>query len=662
MDRLVLPLLAVAAEDAPLVGGKAAKLAALAQAGFPGPPGVCVTTRAFALARAAVPAAVGAAGTGTDDEIDVPEPVSCALADALSAAGLLDGPLAVRSSATAEDLDGASFAGQYDTVLGVRGAEAVLDALRACWRSFFSAHAVAARASAGALGSDEAMAVLIQPIVEAECAGVAFSVDPVRLCRETIVVDAVWGLGAGAVDGSVEADSYRVHRATFDVDERHVVEKHGAIVLDPSGGTSLSDVLDVRRRAACLPDPWVQRIAQLALAAEQLFGQPQDVEWAIADGKVWVLQSRPITTLSAELAAARPFPVEWPSAEEARSFWEREWFVGPVPRLPLDADAAAMHGESLRESALLKGEDRYRAVRFHNGRRYHRMAASELREGDRRVRRAAYRDLVARVTGEGRSMWDHWAPEIVAATGRLAAVEPATLDDGALAVYVEDAFGLLLRHWTTHWCQGLLDGVGVNADVLPAVVGRATGLTGAAAEAMAVRLSDGEETVFTRLIAGLHGLALAARGLPRVEAVVADPPADVLDALAALPEAEPLCARLAAFLDEHGDRSGSGFGSGGSITRPTWRDDPGLVLRLTAPYLDPACEAPAEARARALAERDVLLDELCGSCDPDVAAELRRVVGWARRQRTALEDHNHYIDQMSWGQLRRAALAVAAAG
>ena len=658
MDRLVLPLLEATAEDGQLVGGKAAKLAALARAGFPVPSGVCVTTRAFAVARAALPAAVGGSGAQPVDEIGVPEQVARQLADALVRAGLVDRPLAVRSSATAEDLTGASFAGQYDTILGVLGEEAVLAALGDCWRSFFIAHATAARAAAGVAGGDEAMAVLIQPVVEAECAGVAFSVDPVRLCRDTIVVDAVWGLGAGAVDGSVECDSYRVHRGTFDADERHVVEKSSEVVLGPSGGTTIRAVDAPRRRAAILPDPWVKRVAQVALAADQLFGQPQDVEWAVAGGQLWVLQSRPITTLPPEMATAPPFPVEWPSPDHARSHWERDPGFGPAPRLPLDADAAGSHSESFRESSLVKGEDRYRVGEFFNGRRYFRMVPSPLREGDRRVRREAFRHLVARVTGEGRSMWDHWAPEVVVVTDRLARTDPETLDAPALAAYFEDAFGAHLRHYVVHWTQGILDMVSMNADVLPEVVRRATRLAGDEAQAMALRLSDGEETVFTRLIAGLYEIALAARGRPAVEALVADPPPNVIDRLAGLPDAAPLLARLGPFLEEHGDRCGSGFGSGVSLMRPTWRDDPTLVLRMAAPYLDPAAEDPGAARARALAERDALLDQLCAACAPELAAELRRVVAWSRRQRTSLEDHNHYIDQMAWGQLRRAVLAA----
>jgi pyruvate,water dikinase len=677
MAPLVLPLADLLPEARPLVGGKAAALGALLRAGFPVPPGFCLTTAAFAEALAparddlaailadvrpgdsAIAVAAAEACAERLAALAVPPSVAAAIRVALVELGLADLPLAVRSSATAEDRGDVSFAGQYETILGVRGPEGVLAAVLDCWRSFYCANAIAARATAGATSLDEAMALVVQRVVDAECAGVAFSVDPVRQSRATIVVDAVWGLGAGAVDGSVEADTYRVDRATFDSDGRRVVEKRRAVRLGPAGATT-EPVDESLGRAACLPDPWLRRVAQFALAAEQAFGRPQDVEWAIAEGKLWLLQSRPITTLPAELSTAAPFPVDWPSDGHRLSHWEREWWIGPVPRLPLDVDAAESFSRSWRESALLKGEELVMEFALFNGRRYHRMVPSDQPEGDRRVRSAAHRDLAVRVTAGGASMWDFYAPEVVAATGRLGAVEPAALDDAALAGHVEDAFGAHLRHWVVHWCMALLNGVGLTGGAFTAEVAAATGLPRPEAELLALRLSDGDETAFTRLVAGLHDLAAAARAHPRVAALVADPPPDVADRLAALPEAADFRARLAELLRVYGDHNGAGFGSGASLARPSWRDDLPLVLRTAAPYVDPAVEAPSAARERALAARDALVEEVCAGCSPEAAAALRRALPAARRQRLGLEDHNHYIDQMSWGQLRRAVLAAGA--
>jgi pyruvate,water dikinase len=669
MSALVIPLASVRRHDVGRVGGKAAMLGSLHEAGFPVPAGLCLTTAAFAAAlepyrsqltgllrddlrRPETAQATAQAIAATLADLAIPEAVSEVLRQALPAVTGPDEFLAVRSSATAEDRADTSFAGQYETVLGVRGEAELLAAIVACWRSFFSAHALTARAAAGALHGDDAMAVLVQRLVDAECAGVCFSVDPVRQRRETILIEAAWGLGLGAVDGSVAADSYRLHRATFDIDERHIVEKSEQIALDSAGGLRHVPTPPAACPAACLPDAWAKRVAQFAIAAEVALGAPQDIEWAIADGQVWLLQSRPITTLPADLCVTYP-PVAWADDRERRSLWQLEPWVGGRPRLPLDREVADTQYAARAEAALIKGDERVEQSRVFYGRRYLSALPSPLREGDRRVRQAAFRALIERVGEQGLPMWEHWAPEVVAATRRLSTFDVARADGPALADHLEDAFGALLRHWTIHWQQH-------SGDLLIPTIAAVSGLSGPAAEVLAAHLSDGEETIFTQLVDGLYELAQAARSEPTVAALVVAPPADVLDRLAAMPEAVAFRARLEAFLTEYGDRSGTGFGSGGSIMRPTWREQPALVLALVAPYLDPAVESPAAARARARAERDAQVETVCAACpDATAVADFRRRLPLLRRSRTALENHNHYIDQMSYGQLRRAILAAA---
>src|SRR5262249_5047660 len=152
-----------------------------------------------------------------------------------------------------EDRADASFAGQYDTVLGVRDRDALLAAVLACWRSFFTPHALVARAAARALGEDEAIALLFQQMVAAECSGGAFSIDPVRPDSGQIVVNATWGLGTGVVDSQAATDIYRVRRSDLHPVERQIAEKSVQVVLSPEGGLAREPVLEDRRRAACLP-------------------------------------------------------------------------------------------------------------------------------------------------------------------------------------------------------------------------------------------------------------------------------------------------------------------------------------------------------------------------------------------------------------------------
>lgn len=670
MSSFVTTLAAVRREDSGRVGGKAAMLGVLCAAGFPAPPGICLTTAAFRMALAPyrdrmevlltedAPRAAEAIAALLVD-LTVPEVVVTDLRVLLPSLGGPEVALAARSSATAEDRADVSFAGQYETVIGVQGEAALLRAIVTCWRSFYSAHALAARAGAGALGGDEAMAVLVMPVVDAECSGVCFSVDPVRQSREMIVIEAAWGLGLGAVEGTVATDVYRLHRATFTIDERRIAEKPERIGRDPAGGVRHMPVEPAARRAASLPDSWAQRVAQFAVAAEVALGAPQDIEWAIAGGQVWLLQSRPITTLAADLVVSYP-PVAWADERDTRSLWLLEPWMGSQTRLPLDREVADTHYGSRAEAALVKGDERVEYVRTAFGRRYQGMLPSPLREGDRRVRQEAYRDLVERVRTQGVPMWDYWAPEVVAATGRLGVMDHDAADGPALATHLEDAFGALLRHWTIHWQQGMvMRGQPAASDILNDTVAAVSGLTGPAVEVLAVHLADGEETIFTQLIDGVYELALAARAEPAVAALVAAPPEDVLDRLAALPAATAFRRQLAAFLNEYGDRVGAGFGSGSSVLRPAWREEPAVVLALVAPYLDPTVEPPAEERARARARRDARVEEICAACpDPAAVAEFRHWLPFLRRARTALENHNHYIDQMSFGQLRRAILAA----
>ncbi len=676
MDTYVIPLGMVRRIDAVRVGGKAALLGELQAAGFPVPPGLCVTTAAFRLAlgsRAdrihamvrehdlhdpAGAAAAAASISGLLAGLTVPAPVVQALRQALPTLAEARTPLAVRSSATAEDRPEASFAGQYRSVIGVRGPDALCDAILTVWRSFFSSHALVARAAHDSLGGDEAMAVLILPVIEAECAGVCFSADPVDPHRDQVVVTAAWGLGAGVVDGSVATDTAWVRRhgyaEGFEVSEHRVAEKAEKLVLAPEGGLQRVPVPADHRRAACLPEPWLQRVAQFGVAAEVLLGCPQDMEWAIAGGQVWVLQSRPLTGLPPELTRSALFPVTWEDEQDRHHAWVY-YPYWPYVLKPLEMDYARDREAGSRDSSLYAGHEHFERAKIANGRIYTCWVPSDLPAGDRRIRRAAMADLAARLHSQGVTLWEHWKPEIVQATQRLAAFDVDGAEGSELAEHLEDARRVFRRHFAIHGFIGRL-----HLQPLYAAYEAVSGLTGAAVEEAVNHLIEGQETTSTRVIHGLYSLADSARQVPAVAALVADPPADVLDRLAALPQAGAFRSQLADFLDNFGDRCGVGYGSDATIILPTWREDPALVLRMAAAYLDPAVEPPAAARERVLAEREGQVERLCDACgDPEAVAEFLRQLAYARRQAVVTEEHNHYIDQLMNGQLRRAVMAAA---
>lgn len=299
MSDLVLPLAAIdPADPAALgrVGGKAANLAALVRAGLPVPGGVCVTTAAYR--RAVGTALDGLLADGADVLAEkaraavLAVPVPADVADAVRAA-CPEGPVAVRSSATAEDLPDASFAGQQDTELNVVGADAVLEAVRRCWASLWTSRAVAYRAAQGIDHATVALAVVIQRMVDARWAGVLFTANPVTGRRSESVIDAAPGLGESVVSGAVDPE-HLVVDPDGTITERRA-GTGGSVVLARAGGGT--DTV-ARTGTASLDAGHVDALVALGRRAEALFGAPQDTEWAVdGDGTAWLTQSRPITTL-----------------------------------------------------------------------------------------------------------------------------------------------------------------------------------------------------------------------------------------------------------------------------------------------------------------------------------------------------------------------------
>ncbi|MGY4541605.1 phosphohistidine swiveling domain-containing protein [Arthrobacter sp. UYNi723] len=317
----ILGLEAVTAAMVPLVGGKAANLGELLAAGLPVPDGFCLTTEAYREATAghahgtggplaevhaalqATPdgdlpalAALASRARGIIQNAPVPTEVAAAVEQAYAALGD-NVPVAVRSSATAEDLPSASFAGQQDTYLNVVGAAAVVEAVRNCWASLWTDRAVSYRASRGIDPAAVALAVVVQRMVDATAAGVLFTANPLTGRRKQAVIDASPGLGEAVVSGAVNPDHFVVDPLTGRVLERRLGDKRIAVRPIPGGGTRTLAISN-GGAAACLTDKQAAELAALGHRVEGHFGSPQDIEWAIAgDGHFWLTQSRPITTL-----------------------------------------------------------------------------------------------------------------------------------------------------------------------------------------------------------------------------------------------------------------------------------------------------------------------------------------------------------------------------
>ncbi len=312
--------------DQPIVGGKCASLGAMTRAGLPVPPGFAVTTHAFAdsMGRDHVGpylhalldsldvndlhALTEAAGRCRQLVLDAgpSQAAEAVIRDGYrqlcDQTGIENVAVAVRSSATAEDQPDASFAGQQDTYLWIRGADQVVNHVVRCWASLYTDRAIAYRHENGYPHADVAMSVAVQQMVLPRAAGVAFTLNPTNGDRSTIVIDSAFGLGESVVSGSVTPDNYMIDKVIFEITKRTVSAKELECCIE--GGKVVERRLDSERSTApSLTDDEIKSIAKLARQAEKHFGRPQDVEWAVTvddEGAytVHLLQSRPETVWS----------------------------------------------------------------------------------------------------------------------------------------------------------------------------------------------------------------------------------------------------------------------------------------------------------------------------------------------------------------------------
>ncbi len=367
--------------DVAAAGGKGAGLGELVRAGLPVPPGFLLNTAAYESFVKANQIGVAIQGhaslpaTASPDDYEeasrricalfaggaMPPEVAAELREGYrrlgqgkargrspgqgigpdgEVAGGADAAVAVRSSATAEDLASASFAGQQDTYLNIRGIDALTAAVINCWASLWTARAMAYRAREGIQPGDVRLAVVVQEMVGADAAGVMFTANPATGRRDQIVIGAAWGLGESVVSGAVSTDDIVVDAATGKVVSRRTADKQVMTVYaDPAtgmDGTREVPVPDSRRLRPVLDDAAVSRLAGYGTRIAEHFGSPEDIEWALADGEFFIVQSRPITALP---EPAGETPTDW-TVPYAKGLYFRASIVEqlPDPLCPLFAD------------------------------------------------------------------------------------------------------------------------------------------------------------------------------------------------------------------------------------------------------------------------------------------------------------------------------------
>jgi pyruvate,water dikinase len=665
--------------DIPLVGGKGANLGEMTRAGLPVPPGFCVSADAYRLftARAGSTITQILAATRMDDPesiethtaklrdfliaqpmpVDIAEQVLAAYAKLAHRIKGREGgalPVAVRSSATAEDLPDASFAGQQDTYLNIRGDEQLLIHVKRCWASLWTARATTYRHKQGYDHSQVALAVVVQAMIESEVAGILFTANPVNSNRDEMVLNASWGLGEAVVSGLVTPDTW-VATKSGEIVEREIAAKELAIEYEPGGGTREIEVAKERSLVPCLDDKQIGELVTVGARVEQHYARPMDIEWAYAHGSFYMLQARPITTLAApnqadgKLDVPQPAPVQAAMAGE----YNRTMFVEifPDPLSPAFLSAIAPLFQSMLEFTFeTMGFDPPKTIPaigvFYNQPYFYReYIQAALAPLSPQVQQALVTQIVNPFGKHERKLPTEASPAFVGMVTRLlrfmtsfpkqlpsllASYRAEIQRFNALPIESLPDSEIVSRVQTlvfTHASKLL------NYDFLMiALIGITYQMLGTLLEKY---YGDDSEQVRAKLISGVTGnitmqtniklwqLAQEAKSSPTVRSILLAHAQDkddsaIREELAQDGDGRIFLAELDAFLEQYGHREVRM-----DILYPTWGEDPAPVLQFVRGYFDASEQAsPLNQQARLVREREQLAREVDAHVRSDLSGRL----------------------------------------
>ena len=598
------------AVDAAVVGSKAANLAVLRQAGFPVLDGLVLTTEAF---------------HGGDLLPDVHRALDFVQEWSQGR------PVAVRSSGTAEDLPDASFAGQYETTLGVVGRGQLEAAVRASWASLYASRVASYRSATG-IGAT-AMAVLIQPMVEASCAGIAFSAHPVTGIRDEVVINAVAGLGERLVSGEVTPDQWVVEG------DRSTAVVRSAGVID--GATA-------------------RQIAELARRVEAHFGTPQDIEWAIDGEALFLLQARPITSLPEPPVEPIPIDVEVPSG-----YWEHDASHFPNASYPIDSILTNLVSEAVAtwvaEFGYLFDGIEFRDI---GGWTYQRLRPIGGKDGPnlpgwlmwilvrtvpslrRRItvaREAVRTDKASRFI---REWYDTWLPELHSDIRRLLDVDRVSLADDPLLGHCDQVVHLAGRGIEVHTLVH-----GAIAPIMYELVTTCERLLGWDM-ADTLRMVSGTSFKSTEPARQLHHLTDMAKERP----AVLEPAGTAEDLIVdRLYQVDPgFAGAFARYLEEYGHRA-----LGDTSADSTIAERPSLVLAMIHNQIGTGYDPDRVDAINTAAREDAVTKARTAlAAHSDALAEFDDVLDRAREAYPAREDNEFYTLSAPFALLRYVFLAI----
>ncbi|HEU4494359.1 MAG TPA: PEP/pyruvate-binding domain-containing protein [Rubrobacteraceae bacterium] len=655
-------------EDVARAGGKGANLGELSRAGLPVPPGFVITTAAYdafvetgglreeiigLASRAKDPAAFETtaerihtlfARTGIPD--DVASGIQAAYAT-LGGDGEI--PVAVRSSATAEDLPGASFAGQQETYLNVRGAAALLEAVKDCWTSLWTARAMSYRENQGIDPASVSLAVVVQRMVEAEAAGILFTADPVSGRRDRTVISAAWGLGEAVVGGRVTPDTLVVDKTSERIISRETTDKE-VMTVYVEGGTEEKPVPEARRMRPVLDDKGAVELARYGARIEKLYGAPQDIEWALASGEFFILQARPITALP----EVRP-PTDW-TVPDPKGFYSRGSIVEllPDPLTPLFASLAPEPvGQTIKRIGYeLLDADIFTEMEISlatiNGYAYYYMRLTPRATWQiLRMVPGALRQMIVRQAGE--RLWrERFRPRYARAVQEWEAKPPGDLSATELLTGVKELLYRGAQYYTS--VQMIMPSAYTSEALFAAFYDRLIRDEG---DPPSQTFLLGFDSVPIRAEKELYDLATWCRARPALAAALMDtpsvevleterPPADVDEAL---------WREWRSRFWEHLDRYGR-MVYDLDFAKPVPADDPAPTLDTLKYYLRGEGKDPSERQRAAAARREEVTTATMARLDAPRRRAFRSLLRWTQRYVPLREDALADVG-LAWPLMRR---------
>jgi phosphohistidine swiveling domain-containing protein len=673
----VLPLFSSDATIA-LVGGKGYGLTRLATAGLPVPDGFVITTRAydeFVQAHGLMQRILGAMEACGRDSAGLEaaaERIRVLFEDAEMSTELeqticeqyaicTQRAVAVRSSATTEDLPEASFAGQQDSFLNVRGEAALLAAVKRCWASLWNARAIGYRDQLNVDPATVSMAVVVQGMVDAEASGILFTANPMSGDRTELVINAGFGLGEAVVGGEITPDSFVLGRRDLSVREEVVAAKSKMRVAVGEQGTGLAAVPEAKRQGAALDAETLARLGTLALKAEAVLdGGPQDVEWAVAQGECWLLQSRPITHLP------DPLPkVSWEAPYEGARLVRRQVVENmPEPLSPLFEEVYLNDGLDLGLRAFISRMEMpfdmedlielplFLTVNGYGYCRYEFKVSWKLLAVIPRLL-VWYVTVLPRWLKNIVGIWQEGLDAYRAAIDRYRKKPPVEFTSAELIAGIRELAAADAIYWlhitiavgAAKVTDGMLDRFVSSRGVRSALSGKAL------ISAMFLR-GFPSKTLESQV--DLARVAELIRANPVAEHLLADAPRTVLDALAADERARPVADELRAHLETYGHQVYNL-----DFIEPTQGEDPTPVIvglrGLVRDYV--LAEGVLERQAAMVRERETLEATTIESLGPIRRWVFKKLLAWAQSYAPYREEALFYMGA-AWPTLRGLALEL----